>query len=90
MVNMTMTIEQPVYSGVTQYYWTDNPTFANANAEWLYLAGVVMHEFGHAWRLGHPILGSSSIMGPANGVDILPTSNDVEAMHAANDGHTHP
>ena len=48
-----------------------------------------MHEFGHTWRVGHSILGSSSIMGPANNAE-LPISDDVEATHAANDGHTHP
>ena len=92
MVNMTMTIEQPVYSGGNEYYWTDDDDVVDPdveNEDWIYLPGIIMHEFGHTWRLGHPIPDLESIMGPGNSA-ALPKSDDVEAMHAANDGHTHP
>ena len=80
--------DQGQRTGVTQYYWTDDGDVDNLAGTWIYLAGVVMHEFGHTWGLWHAP-GTTTIMGSWNNA-ALPTSNDVEAMHAANDGHTHP
>ena len=84
-----MLIEQPVYSGSTQYFWTDDNDVGGLTGTWLYLSGVVMHEFGHTWGLGHPPAPPSlSIMGYANNA-ALPISDDAEAMRAVNDGHSH-
>ena len=89
-LNMTMLIEQPAYSGDDQYYWTDDVTVVDGGGgSWIYLPGAVMHEFGHTWVLWHPHpTPGSSIMGGSNNA-ALPSSDDVKAMHAVNDGHSH-
>ena len=88
-INVTMLIEQPVYASGQQFYWTNDDGVVNGAGPWVYLPGVVMHEFGHTWGLWHPHpTPGLSIMGPANNA-ALPSSDDVEAMHAVNDGHSH-
>ena len=92
MVDMTIAIEEPAYIGHVRYHWTDDDDILDPDRDpglWIYLPGAIMHELGHTWRLGHPIPGLDSIMGGGNSA-ALPKPDDVEAMHAANDGHTHP
>ncbi len=70
---------------LTEYTWT-NDLGDGKVLPFIYLPGVVMHEFGHTAGLGHnPVNGG--VMYPGEYAKTKPSGNDKKAMKANYAGH---
>ena len=89
----TLYFEYPPEDGdaKTKHVWTLNPNMGGVTSrgiKYIYMPAIMMHEFGHAAGLGHPITRTDimSLSVVTSNVQEL-TDNDKEAMKSIYNSH---